>query len=169
MQVKNRRENIMINTPPAVIPDMTDYVRADDLPVASASALGCISVGSGLSVDENGEVSATATGLEIVTLWEGESPANAGSLDTVLALSDDVTNYNFIVINLVGSDGKNLTSHLVSAGDIVVGSGDDSQIAMLGFQSTGTSNVIAFKFTDADELSVSATGSGVYFKSIKAF
>ena len=163
MQVKNRRENIFIDKPPVKI------LSLEDIPVATTETAGLVSVGEGLSVSETGELSATATGLEIVTLWKGESPADAGSLDTVLALDDDVTNYNFIVVNLVGSGGKNLTSHIISASEVVVGSDNESQIAMTGYQSNGTSNVIAFKFTDTDELSVSATGTGIYFKSIKAF
>lgn len=117
-QVKNRRENIFIGKPPVEILDIdaietkldTDgYLKADDLPIATSEVAGMVKVGEGLSVAEDGTLSATGGGgMEVTLLKEG-----SGSLSdnyTEVTLEDDYDKYYMLVV-CVGNNGKNSTGN----------------------------------------------------------
>lgn len=140
-----------------------DFVKSTDY--ASKSKFGIVKIGDGISVS-NGKISANA-GLTKTDLWiPGDVPTEAGSTSTVLTLLDDIDKYKFITIGITGADGKNLVNIVLDTDEVVIGSGDDSQIAFAVFNASGSDVTFAGKFTAKKEFTVTAQASGIYFKKI---
>lgn len=90
MQVKNRRESIFIDKPPAEIlsieaiedaldddgyvttEDLSDYVKTEDLPIATDEVAGMVKIGEGVTVTADGTISVSGGGsVELVEIASG--------------------------------------------------------------------------------------------------
>ena len=133
---------------------------------ASKSKFGIVKIGNGIDV-ASGVISVSAQGLTKTNLWlPGDTPTEAGNTSTVLTLLDDVDKYKFVIIGITGANGKNLVNIVIDTNEIVIGSGDDSQIAFCVFTGSGSNVTFAGKFTAKSEFTVTAQASGIYFKKI---
>lgn len=144
--ILNRREKLRASALPPEIPDGSTLVKKTDkasasklglvkigdnvnissagaisVPVGSDETAGVYKVGSGLSVDENGVLSATASGgmPTFTTLFSGD--ADFGTLNTEAVLSDDYDNYDAIYCLFKNGTTNYVTPFFMFTQDITYG------------------------------------------------
>lgn len=183
-QVKNRRENIFIDKPPVEILtidavesalDSDGYVKAEDLPVATTETTGMVSVGDGLSIDENGELSvpladgsdagivkagsgitiangviSSGAGISVDVLYQGTG-AGSGSWVTDIDIPADYTDYKLIFYNYGALDSSRFGGNCLYPP--LIG------LNQTGYMRAGSNNDIQVKFTALRKMSVMAASS----------
>lgn len=75
--------------------------EGDFLPVATKDVLGCVAIGSGIDVDENGKI--TTSGVQMELLWENASPTAAFAAQTIAL---DLSEYDMLFAKC--SDGSDI-------------------------------------------------------------
>lgn len=183
-EVVNRRENLLASDIPPEIPDVSGFVKNTDkasastlglvkigdninissagkisVPVGSDETAGVYKVGSGLSVDENGVLSASGGGggmPTFTTLFSGET--DFGTLGNEAVLSDDYDKYDAIYCLF-----KNATTYYVSpffmfTQDITYGSTMSDHLIGTGVANNQTTGCGMGGFWFTDKVTMKANG-----------
>lgn len=164
MQVKNRRENIMIDKPPVEIPtietietalDSDGYVKAEDLPIATDEVAGMVKIGEGVSVSEDGTISVSGGGGGSVELVEIAS----GFGNFTFPSGKTITDYQMLIIVGVRSGYTDIMTTLTIPTAILT----DTDIAFPLWFNNNLNNEIYVKTTGtADKTSGAIVVSKVY-------
>ena len=159
MQVKNRRENVMINENPPVIPSIEQienaiyedgFITDDD--VATAESVGVVSIGDNIEVDENGAISVpnatreTPGVISLSDIPEGNylpvelySGTASGAVTFTFPQGKTISDYSFILVcayydNTAGTPDECITALIPTA--LIIASGEEGIKTRINYDGT---------------------------------